>query len=222
MLGIRFSRYYVKENLYFGFPTTIHTLGSLVIPFFSRYIITERLGIANTGIFMVAFQIAAILSITFLSINQAFSVFLFKHLAENNVDKKLLVNITLKIAALMVSIFIVFNLFSPLLFKLFINEKFYISKQYVFYLSLGFLLQGFYFLITNYIFFHKKTFYLSISSLFVALSNIGITLLLFNNNFQLFAVVYAFPITFFIYFIITFYFSNKVYPLPWLYMLKRG
>ena len=43
------------------------------------------------------------------------------------------------------------------------------------------------------------------------------------NNLSVYFIsnIYFAPITFFIYYLITFYLSNKVYPLPWLYIFQR-
>jgi len=78
----------------------------------------------------------------------------------------------------------------------------------------AFLFQGFYFMVTNYIFYSKKTYVLSIititSVIFISILNYFLIL-----KIGILGSAYAMLSIWIFQFLIVFCFSNKIYPMPW-------
>ena len=100
------------------------------------------------------------------------------------------------------------------------DEKFKSSIQYIIYFAIAFAFQGMYFMITNYIFYVKKTQILSYITFSTAIFHIGLLYILINLNGAI-GAAQASLVSFFITFILTWYLSNKVYSMPWSFGLFR-
>jgi O-antigen/teichoic acid export membrane protein len=102
----------------------------------------------------------------------------------------------------------------------FIDESYHSGLLVSRILAIGFLFQGFYFMFTNYIFYSKKTKYLSFitlfSSIIVVLSNFY-----FINLIGVLGAAYALVISYMALCLLTAYFANKLVPMPWLLVFKK-
>lgn len=206
----------IMNILGFGIPLIPHAVGGIVIPACSRYMLANMKGLNEVGLYTVGFQVANIMAISVFSINQAFSPYIYKKLKlDSEPIKKILVKQTYLICLLMILLFLALNLVSPIIFKYFIAPEYHLSIKYVFWLGLGFLFQGFYFMAVNYIFFVKKTYILGITTFSNALLNILLTYI-FINLYGTIGAAYAFALSFIIFFITSWFLSNKVFPMPWL------
>ena len=114
----------------------------------------------------------------------------------------------------MIILFIITIILTPFIYKIFIGENFSNSIIYVFWIALGFLFQGFYFMVTNYIFYEKKTQFLSIITFCNSIFNIVITYY-FINIFGTIGAAYSFTLSCIIIFISAWLLSHRIYPMPW-------
>lgn len=111
-------------------------------------------------------------------------------------------------------------LVSPILLVFFIGEKYVKSSQIVNLLCIGQTFQGLYLVITNYIFYAKKTLYLSFVTIFSGFFNM-ILLVMLVPEYGLIGASISFCISMAIRFIFTWFVSYKVYPMPWFSFLKK-
>jgi O-antigen/teichoic acid export membrane protein len=206
----------IKNSLNFGLPLVPHSIAGIFLSMSDRIFIANMLDVSSVGIYAIAFQISSAISIIMLSINQAWAPNLNEKLNSNPTfaEKVKIVKQTYKIAIIMIIITIIFILFSPLIYNLFINEKFYAGVSITIFLSIAFLFKGFYFLVTNYIFFLKKTKYLSMITI---LSSIIISVLNYFliPKFGIMGSSIATLICWILQFLIVFYLANKLYKMPW-------
>ena len=81
---------YIKESLQFAIPLIPHVAGVFLISMADRFFIAGELGVDKAGIYMLAAQLATVVSLVHESINRAFLPWLFEKLAMNKTeDKKL-------------------------------------------------------------------------------------------------------------------------------------
>src|SRR5690606_13024193 len=104
-------------------------------------------------------------------------------------------------------------LLTPVIY-LFLGKDFSGGMGVVAIIGLGFAFNGMYKMMVNYMFYAEKTLIISLITIFVALINIGLSIY-FISDYGILGPAYASAISFFIQFIITWYISNKVYPMPW-------
>ena len=73
----QFNPSHIRESLTFGLPLIPHVAGVFLLSMIDRFIIAGELGIAQSGIYMLAAQLATLVSIGHESLNRAFVPWLF-------------------------------------------------------------------------------------------------------------------------------------------------
>ena len=131
-----------------------------------------------------------------------------------------LIKQTYQILLFMIIVVLVFLVLCPFIFYIFIDDSYHSGIFLSRILSFGFLFQGFYFMFTNYIFYSKKTKYLSFitlfSSIIVVLSNFY-----FINLIGVLGAAYELVISYMALCLLTAYFANKLVPMPWMLVFKK-
>jgi O-antigen/teichoic acid export membrane protein len=210
-----YNRQDIKDALVFGVPLIPHVLGGFLLLSIDRLVINKELGLEMTGIYMVAVSLGNALNIIFNSINRAYSPWLFGQLKENNQVKKIAIvkNTYVYFVFLIVMSLLAFFL-APSLLKLIVGEKFHQAADVLPILVIGQVFLGMYFMVTNYIFYVKKTKYLSYVTISSGAINV-ILLLLFIPLYGIKGAAFAFLIANLFRFIGTWLVSAKLYSMPW-------
>lgn len=210
----RYEKKYKVHFLKFGLPLIPHTISGVLIMYSDKLIITKYLGIEENGIYSVAFTIGMAISLLQNSFNQAWVPWLFKKLAINlEFEKKKLVKVTYLYMIAMLALAFGLWLVTPLIY-MFLGEDFSEGLGVVAIIGLGFAFNGMYKMMVNYLFYAEKTQVISIITFGVAILNISLSIFLIQD-YGILGTAYASSISFFIQFIVTWYISNKHYPMPW-------
>lgn len=210
----------IKEALVFGVPLLPHSLGMLLLTMSDRFIINNRLGVSDVAIYMVALQLSSVFVVMFDAINKAFVPWLFDGLKrDNQLEKTRIVKLTyLYMSALLIIALLAFFI-APYVVVLIAGEKYRAGGAIIGWICLGQVFSGMYLMVTNYIFYAKKTHYLSLTTIISGI--LGIALLFIGvEYYSLLGAAIAFACAKFIHFMLTFYVSSKTYPMPWLSVLK--
>jgi len=211
----------IKDLLMFGVPLIPHAIGAVFISMADRLFLTNMINIEETGLYAVGFQVAQVIALIQTSFNQAWVPFFYSKLKEEKKSTNVkLVKITYLYFAIMLVLVLILTLFSPYIYAVFIGDKFSESIKFVFYISLGFAFNGMYKMLVNYFFYLKKTSFIGGITLFTALLNIFFNYY-FILEFGAIGCAIATALSFFIQFLLVWYFSLKVYPMPWLYFIKK-
>jgi O-antigen/teichoic acid export membrane protein len=206
---------YVKNALNFGVPLIPHILGGLAITTTDRILITNLIGLEDTGLYVVGSQIGMIIGILATSFNKAYSPWLFSQLKKE--DKLLNLKIVKLTYVYDVCILILATLLSftlPLFMQFLVGEKFVKSSQFVLWIALGGAFQGMYYMVTNYIFYAQKTYLLAWVTFFTAVINL-ITSYFLINLYGSVGAAQGTAIAFLLSFLMTWILSAKVYQMPW-------
>ncbi|MEI8617862.1 hypothetical protein P4S63_13795 [Pseudoalteromonas sp. B193] len=170
---------------------------------------------------MVAYQLSSVLGIVFDAANKAFVPWLFALLKRNNYNEKAkLVKYTYISMLLLLVITIMAFLIGPYMVVLIASEKYKQAGEIIGYLCLGQAFNGMYLMVTNYIFFSKKTKFLSLATIFSGLINVALMLVLIEYN-GLVGVAQAYAIGQFLRLLSTWLLSARVYSMPWLTFLSK-
>lgn len=205
----------IQHALRFSLPLVPHAIGGLFIALSDRLIINNLLGVADTGIYTVAFQLSSVLSILMTAFNSAYVPWLFKHLNGNDfLQKKKIVGLTYSVFGVIIILVIVGSIAINFFFDYIIDVKFIESKKYILFLLLAFGFNGMYLMVTNYLFYANKTILLAKNTLIVSLINIPLCYIL-TKNWGLTGASLATVGAYFILFISTWVLSLKAYPMPW-------
>ena len=210
-----YNKVYLRKALRFGIPLIPHTFGGAALMLADRFIISHVKGISEVGVYMVGFQFAQIIMLFQDSVNNAFAPWIYKNLKKNSHDDNIkLVKVTYWYFAFILIIALSYSLLVPSFFRIFVGVEFAAGVQFIFWISMGFAFNGMYKMVVNYIFYAEKTYVLASITTFCAVCNISLTFVLVKM-FGTIGAAYSLCISYFISFILTWFFSNRVYPMPW-------
>jgi len=219
-LLFRANRERTREAFQFGAGVIAHDIGGQVIRYGDRLLLGALLGLASTGQYAVAASIAGVMLVVVAAFNRAWSPFLFSRLSRGGgADHREIVKMTYLAAGGFLVLFLVFNAATPLLYALFVDEKFNESMAYVRWLTLGYFFAGVYATYVDYIFYMKRTRYLSVTTAVNLMCNLGLNYVLVKA-FGTVGAAYAFAATMCLVMCLAFVIVNRLHPMPWLYWLS--
>lgn len=206
---------FIQEALKFGVPLLPHTLGVLILSFADRVIIANHLGLGEAGVYMVAVQVSLALPIVFDAINNAFVPWLFERLKQDNPHEKTrIVKLTyLWFCIILAGVSVGFLIGPTLLIRL-VGVEYKDAGDVFFWLILGQGFGGMYLMVTNYIFYSKRTMLLSAVTIFSGILHVGLVLYLV----PIWGIVgagKAFAISMGIRFLLTWHASSQSHSMPW-------
>lgn len=214
----------LKEIWMFGGPLIFHVGGTFFLAAADRVIIKTTMSLSDVGLYMVAVQFSLVLSVIFSALNKAYVPWLFESLSKESEALKIkLVKFTYMHFVILMLIIIIGIIVGPILIKLIVGVEFLKSAEIIGYLIFGQCFVGAYLMVTNYLFFAKKTGVLAIITIGTGLLNLVLVYIL-TLEYGLKGAAISFAISMFIRYIITFIAANKFYPMPWikgLILLKR-
>ena len=211
----------IKDILKFGAPLIPHTLGALLIAFTDRILIANLINISETGIYTLATQIGSIIVILCTSFINAYIPWLYRNLNINSEEIKLrIVKFTyIYFFALSLGSFIFFQLLK-IVYYFVVSEEYLNALSYSLWIILGYIFNGMYLMIVGFIFYSKKTGMLAMITIFISMLNIPICYFMILK-YGTIGASFSMTIVYFISFILTWVLSNKAYPMPWLYFIKK-
>lgn len=206
---------YIEEALRFSIPLIPHIAGGFLLTSIDRFVINKEIGLAEAGIYMVAIQLTAAISLVFDAINKAYIPWLFEKLKEDNYQQKAkIVKLTyVWFTLILIGAFLAFYI-GPYLVILIAGEQYAKAGEVIGWLALGQGFQGMYLMVTNYIFYSKRTGMLSIASISSGVLNL-ILLVILLRILGLKGASIAFAISMGIRFLLTWFIANERHPMPW-------
>ncbi len=211
----KISLEYIIKSLKFGAPLIPHAVGGLLISFFSRLVIANTLGLADTGLYTAALQIATILSIIEDSFNRAYAPWLYEKLNLNSDQVKLKIVKFTYLYFIVVFIFaLILGISSPYLVKILLGKDFSKSAPIIIWIAIGAAFNGMYYMVTNYIFYAYKTHILAAITITCGVINIPLTIILTKANGAI-GAGQAYALAQLLSFVLTWILSSRVYKMPW-------
>jgi len=214
-LNKRISWQYIKDIARFCVPLIPHSLGASAIDMGDRLIIAALMGTAALGEYTIAAQIGQMLVIFVASLNQAWTPFLYREL-EGIVPQRRreVVRATYAVAGIIVLAFAGLVTLAPMAARAFVDKRFWPSLHLVPWIAAGYMFNGFYYLIGNYIFYAKQTRMLALLTFGNAIFSIGLTYV-GVRHFGIQGAAWATTVSWAVFFFAAWTLSNKVFPMPW-------
>jgi O-antigen/teichoic acid export membrane protein len=215
-VAFTYVKSYAVDLIRFGGPLIPHLIGSVVIFQIDRLLLTNMVGVDETGLYTVAFQLALVVELIAISFNNAYAPWLYRRLgdADDHVKRRL-VRLTYVGFAGLAVLALATAIVMPSLAGVLLDPSYLASGAFVPWLALGFMFSGMYYLVTNYIFYAGRTAWLGLVTGITAVINIGLTYVLIDLNGAM-GAAQASAITFAISFGLTWIASQRAYPMPWL------
>lgn len=216
-LNFQINFIYIKDALKFGIPLIPHSLSGWFKTGVDRFFLTSLLGSTATGIYALGYHLGMIVGIMTVAFNQAFSQYLYKKLANiTGKDKIKLVKYTYLYFVLVLLLASLISYLSPWFIVNFINQRYLDSIEIIPWIAFGYVFQGMYFMVVNYIFFVKQTAALSFVTFTTGILHVILSYV-FIKFYGIQGAAYATTLSFFITFILVWMLSNRVYPMPWFF-----
>ncbi len=214
-IKFKINRKYIKDALGFGIPLIPHSLSGWLTTYIDRIFINSMVGIGDTGIYTVGYQIGNIIGIIASSFHQAWMPFLFKKLKEDKYQTKIkIVKLTYLYNIVILTLAILLSIISPIVLQYFVGEQFQSASRYVIWIALGYAANGMYYMVATYIFYAKKTHILAWVTCTSGLLNIVLNYFLIRANGAI-GAAQATTITFYYTFFLVWLLSTKIYKMPW-------
>jgi O-antigen/teichoic acid export membrane protein len=212
---------HVSEVVKFGVGLLPHSVLSQIIRQSDRLFILQFIGLAAAGEYAVGWQVSSIMLVLLSTFNQAWTPYLFKSLAHADEQRKLvIVKLSYRIALGFVALFLLVNLASPLIFSTLISVEYHDAQRFVPFITLGYLFTGFYLLITDYIFYVKKTYLFSMLTTANGVINLVLNFICVRHFGEI-GVTYAFVVSSALVMAAAWLLAQKVYPMPWFFWIQK-
>ena len=206
---------YAKDALRYGIPLVPHAAGGLLLGMADRLMVNNILDVASTGIYVVAVQIGLILGMLADSFNKAFAPWLMEKLSNMNDElQKKIVNFTYVYFVAIFSLAALGAVISPYLLPFLVGPQFQNVNQPLVYILFGNAFLGMYYMVTNYIFYSRKTGLLSTLTISVGVLTVGLGWFLINEYGATGAAI-GFMIGQASLFLGAWMLSNYCVPMPW-------
>lgn len=213
---------YHKEIIKFGVPLIPHIGGVFLLASVDRFVINAELGLAEAGVYMVAVQMAMGVALIFDAINKAYVPWLFEKLKENNLQqKKKIVRYTYIWYLIIIAGAIAGFFVGPWLVLLIAGPGYEQAGEVIGWLLLGQAFGGMYLMVTNYIFYSRRTGLLSVATITSGLVNLLLLFLLIKFM-GLTGAAVSFAIAMAVRFLLTWWVAQKRHPMPWFRFVEKS
>ncbi len=190
--------------------------GAFLLTAADRLVINLNLGLADAGIYMVGLQLSMAMALLFDAINKAYVPWLFSHLARDRMeDKQRIVRLTYAYFLVALSLAGLAFVAGPYAVGLLAGKEYRQAGALIGWLALGQAFGGMYLMVTNYIFYSKRTGLLSLATVAAGVLNVLLLLVLVRSH-GLLGAAWSFAAAMAFRFILTWMIANKRHPMPWL------
>jgi len=222
LVCMTYNREYLWNAIKYGLPLVPHLVGAIGFTLSDRIIISNIVGLESVGVYSLGFQIGSVVSVLASSFNTAWMPWLFDKLRRDGAARGVeIVRLIYLYFVLLVSFAVLHGCFSFGLLKPLFGASFAGAGRFVFWISLAFAFQGMYQMVSGFIFYSEKTHVLSWITPSVGLLSILANIVLVRE-FGAIGAAYTATLSYLVFFLVTWYASNRVYRMPWNPLGLRG
>lgn len=206
---------FIKDALAYGVPLVPHVIGIFFLSSVDRFFINKELGISEAGIYMFAVQLSLGVAVVFDAINKALVTWLFKSLADNKTKQiKKILRFTYLFFVIVLCLGILSFVIGPVVVNIVGGDRFSRAGEVIGWLCLGQAFGGMYLMVTNYVFYARKTGLLSLVTISTGIINVFLLFFMLKYN-GITGVAMAFAISMLLRFIGTWLIAIKVTDFSW-------
>lgn len=205
----------VKSSLLFSLPLIPHGIAGWVNTGSDRLIINSTSGVADSGIYAAGFQVALMISLLASAFNKAFVPYIYNTLDEGKEHgKEKLVRYTYYYFIIIIAVTFFVSMLSEPILSFIADEKYYGANSYIYLIAIGFAADGLYYGVINYIFYSRKTSIISLITFSSCIIHLIISIVLIPRLGPI-GAAYSTTISYLFTFILSWFLSNRVFPMPW-------
>lgn len=214
----------LEELLRFGIPLLPHSLSFWIKSGMDKILLTVYCGLSVNGLYSMAMSFGAMYSIFRTAFDNAYTPYLQKRISRMTSDneafeKKELVKISYKISLIFFSLFFIILFVCWVLIQYILDEKYRNSFQFIPWILLSMTIYSFYNLVVQFPYTMKKTFGLGVITFSGSIIQLLLSFVLIRTL-GVDGIKYSLVIGSLIIMFGVWWYSNRVYPLPWFYFSK--
>ena len=214
-LGTGIDRTHLRSLAAFGLPMLPHIVAGSALTYIDRVVVSSLLGAESLGIYMVAMQIGMAMVVLIEPLNKALAPWLFEQLTKNDPAlRRMIVGRTYLLYGGLIVIGIVVAGATSLFFDELIGARYGTARTIVPWMVAGFVLQGMYYTVVNYLFFAERTGRLSIMSGTTAIVGCGVSYAL-TSSFGLVGAGISFAFNNGLLFALVWFAAARAVAMPW-------
>jgi O-antigen/teichoic acid export membrane protein len=183
LLEFTFNKKYFADALKFSLPLIPYSFTGWVLLTMDRIFLNNMVGLGQTGLYSVAFQVCMVITLFQLSFNNAWVPWIYQSIKKNNegLNRKIVLFSYSFIAFNFLIAFFVAVL-GPYFFKLFLGREFAEASNYLLWIALAQAANAIHIITVSYISYHNKNIVLVYSSVLTAIIHIPLTYFLIRAN----------------------------------------
>lgn len=214
-VGGNVDRARLRDLVAFGVPMLPHIVAGTAIIYMDRLVVSSLLGAESLGIYMVAMQVGMAMIALIEPLNKALAPWLFEQLSKGPPEvRRMIVKRTYQLYMVLAGIGVLVAGAAHLFFEALIGAQFAAARPLIPWMVAGFVLQGMYYSVVNYMFYAERTGRLSLvtGTTAVAGSVISYTL---TSAFGLQGAGASFLVNNALMFLLVWIVAAKAVPMPW-------
>lgn len=183
LLKFKLHQEYITSAMKFGLPLIPHVFGGWLMTATDRIFINNLVGVAESGIYTVGFQISMVIGLIEVSFNNAWVPWLYERLKQRDhrTDLKI-VKFTYCYVAGMIALALLLSLLSPWFIGYFVGKEFRNAGMFIFWLAMARAVEAMYYMTCNYIFYSAETKLIALATFSTATIHVTATYLLVRMN----------------------------------------
>lgn len=209
------SRERLRALLAFGAPMLPHVAAGTAITYLDRMVVSSLLGAQSLGLYMAAMQVGMVMIALVEPLNKALAPWLFRQLAhDDEAVRRMIVRRTYGLFVALVLAGVLLATLAWVLFDRLVGTAYVAARPLVPWMVAGFVLQGMYYAVVNYLFFAERTGRLSVTSGTTAIVGLGVSYLL-TSHWGLLGAGMSFAINNALLLVLVWVVAAAAVPMPW-------
>lgn len=215
LLGPTVRTQYLRALVAFGVPMIPHVVVGSAVIYLDRLVVSSVLGSESLGIYMVATQFGMAMVALIEPLNKALAPWLFGQLAKDDANvRRTIVKRTYQLYGALALVGVLVASVSHVFFDDLIDARFGAARALIPWTVGGFVLQGMYYSVVNYLFYAERTGRLSAVSATTAALGFVVSYAL-TSAFGLVGAAISFAFNNGLLFLLVWLVAAKAVPMPW-------
>lgn len=211
----------IREILKISLPLIPHAIGGVIITLGDRIFIDQMVSTSAVGIYTVGYQFGMIMTLVVMAFNKTWSPWMYELLAEEKDENKTtIVKATYLMSGGFIALALIVTGVSHYLLPFMTAEEYHSGFVYVIWIAMGYAFNGMYTLVFPYGVHLGNTSFLGITTFIAAIINLIANYFLISINGAL-GAAQATLLSYVVMFICVWWYSNKLYPMPWLFFTNK-
>jgi O-antigen/teichoic acid export membrane protein len=211
----------IREILGFGLPLVPHLAGLFMLAMFDRLAVNHFLGLEQIGVYMVAVQLSLGIGVIAEAANKGYMPWMYSHLKQESPDtNRRIVRGNYLYFGAIIAVAALAALIAPVFVPWFAGESYAEAGRIFVWFAIGEAFNGSYLIISNYIYYSKKTAILSWVTVASGCLHIALVILLIQR-YAMEGAAMAFALSTGVRFFLAWLAAQRRHPMPWLLARTR-